>query len=113
MWSVQYDDRLVRWLEGISPGMKAALIRTVELIEKFGPANVSEPHVKPVAGHRKLFEIRARGKDGIIRVFYFTVSRKRIILLHGFIKKSRKTPQKEIKTAVSRMKEAMDTLNDT
>nr|WP_261974634.1 type II toxin-antitoxin system RelE/ParE family toxin [Geobacter metallireducens] len=40
--------------------------------------------------------------DGIARVF-FTVDSDYMILLHGFIKKSQKTPQNELKTALSRL----------
>jgi len=40
--------------------------------------------------------------DGIARVF-FTVDSEYMILLHGFIKKSQKTPQTELKTALSRL----------
>ncbi|MDI6793337.1 MAG: type II toxin-antitoxin system RelE/ParE family toxin [bacterium] len=36
---------------------------------------------------------------------YFTTSGKRVILLHGFIKKTAKTPKREINIALKRMKE--------
>jgi len=52
-----------------------------------------------------LFEIRAKGKDGIGRAFYCFVKGKRIIILHAFIKKSQATPQKELMIAQKRMKE--------
>ena len=74
----------------------------------FGPHNVREPYVKHVEGHKKLFEIRAKGKDGIARVFYFTASGQRIVLLHGFIKKTVKTPREEIEIAVKRMQEVLN-----
>ena len=57
--------------------------------------------------NKKLFEIRAKGKDGIARVFYFTASEQKIILLHGFIKKTVKTPREEIEIALKRMKEVL------
>jgi phage-related protein len=60
-----------------------------------------------VEGQKKLFEIRAKGKDGIARVFYFTIDGKRIILLHGFTKKTDKTPKREIDIAVKRMQEVI------
>ena len=52
-----------------------------------------------------LFEIRAKGKDGIGRAFYCFVKGKRIIIFHAFIKKSQATPQKELMIAQKRMKE--------
>lgn len=51
---------------------------------------------------KKLWEVRSSLPDGIARVF-FTVDVSRMILLHGFIKKSNKTPQNELKTATARL----------
>ncbi|MSN27001.1 MAG: type II toxin-antitoxin system RelE/ParE family toxin [Geobacter sp.] len=51
---------------------------------------------------KDLWEVRTRLADGIARVF-FTVDDEYMILLHGFIKKSHKTPQNELKTALSRL----------
>ena len=51
---------------------------------------------------KDLWEVRTRLADGIARVF-FTVDNEYMILLHGFIKKSQKTPLSELKTASSRL----------
>ncbi|GMR04416.1 MAG: type II toxin-antitoxin system RelE/ParE family toxin [Thermodesulfobacteriota bacterium] len=107
MWTVHYDSRLEDWLDGIPPEIKARILRIVDMLAAYGPQNVREPYVKPVRGHKKMFEIRAKGKDGIARVFYFTFTGRKIILVHGFIKKSAKTPAREIETASRRMKEVL------
>ena len=52
-----------------------------------------------------LFEIRAKGKEGIGRSFYCTLKGKEIVILHSFIKKSQKTPKRELDLAKKRMKE--------
>ena len=52
-----------------------------------------------------LFEIRAKGKEGIGRSFYCTLKEKEIVILHSFIKKSQKTPKRELDLAKKRMKE--------
>jgi phage-related protein len=52
-----------------------------------------------------LFEIRARGQGGIGRAFFCTMVGKRVVILHGFIKKTQATPPDEIKIARKRMKE--------
>jgi phage-related protein len=52
----------------------------------------------------KLWEIRSDLKDGINRVF-FTFINEKIILLHGIVKKTQKTPPKEINVATERIKE--------
>jgi phage-related protein len=51
---------------------------------------------------KDLWEVRTRLVCGISRVF-FTVDGEYMILLHGIIKKSQKTPQNELKTALSRL----------
>src|SRR4030065_2205020 len=107
MWVVKYDERLEEWFETIPTDIKAKALRIVDMLVIFGPHTVREPYVKHVEGQRKLFEIRAKGKDGIARVFYCTISGQKIILLHGFIKKTDKTPKKEIDIAVKRMQEVM------
>jgi phage-related protein len=50
-----------------------------------------------------LFELRIEVGNTRIRLFYFYF-KKRIIITHGFIKKSRKTPRDEIKRAEKLMK---------
>ena len=52
-----------------------------------------------------LFELRIKAVEGIARVFYCTVIDRRIVVLHQFVKKSEKTPPKELEIARRRMKE--------
>jgi phage-related protein len=49
-----------------------------------------------------LWEVRSHISTGIARVF-FTVKDSLMILLHGFVKKSHKTPQNELDTARRRL----------
>jgi phage-related protein len=49
----------------------------------------------------KIFELRASLRDNITRVFYFYIQDQKIIITHGFIKKTQKTPPKEIAKAKS------------
>ena len=55
-----------------------------------------------------LFELRLKGADGIARVFFCTLIGRRIMMLHSFIKKSQKTPLRELEVARKRMKEVKD-----
>jgi phage-related protein len=70
-----------------------------------GP-NLGLPYTKAFGDG--LFEIRARGKEGIGRAFFCTMVGKRVVILHGFIKKTQATPPDEIKIARKRMKEMND-----
>ena len=62
---------------------------------------LKEPYTKQIKD--KIREIRIKDKRGAIRVLYFTFTGRRFILLHGFAKKSDKTPEKEIEIAEKRM----------
>ena len=50
---------------------------------------------------------------GHIRVFYFTFTGKRIVLLHGFLKKTDKTPERELVLAEKRMKDFIERYGGT
>ena len=69
-------------------------------------ANLGEPHTKAMGDG--LFELRLKGTEGIARVFYCTLIGKRIVMLHSFVKKTDKTPAKELTIAHKRMKECKD-----
>lgn len=67
-----------------------------------GP-RLGEPHTKAFGSG--LFELRLKGAEGIARVFFCTVVGRRIVMLHSFVKKSNKTPLRDLAVAQSRMKE--------
>jgi phage-related protein len=67
-----------------------------------GP-NLGEPHTKAFGDG--LFELRLKGAEGIARVFFGALVGKRIVMLHSFIKKSAKTPLRELKIARGRLRE--------
>ena len=83
--------------------MRAKLDHIVRMIEELGLHQVRAPYIKALRG--KLWEIRIKGRDGIARAIYVTVKERRIVILHAFRKKTRKTPEAAIRTALSRMKE--------
>jgi phage-related protein len=83
-------------------GILANFLHTLELIEEFGPA-LGKPHTAPVGNG--IFEIRAKGKEGIGRAFFCTVKGKEIVILHSFVKKTQRTPKKELEKARRRLKE--------
>lgn len=73
-----------------------------ELLEVFGP-RLRFPHTNDIGDG--ILELRFRGREGQIRVLFFFFCKKQIILAHGFVKKTEKTPKKEIETARQRRKE--------
>ena len=81
---------------------RTKVYNAVDLLQEFG-VTTSNPHVKKLTG-TELWELRILGQDSI-RIFYVTITGRAFLLLHGFKKKKDKTPNKEIKTALSRLAE--------
>jgi len=107
-WSVEFykspDDSspVEAWLDRLHEKARAKILRNMLLLQEFG-LNIKEPYVKPLG--EKLYEIRAKDHTGIYRVIYFAYTGRRFVLLHGFTKKTQKTPRKEIEIAKKRMEE--------
>ena len=53
---------------------------------------------------KDLWEVRSNIKDGIARIF-FTVEERNMVLVHGFVKKSKATPEHEMDLAKKRVKD--------
>ncbi len=60
---------------------------------------------RQLSGYKDLWEVRSKITDGQIARIIFYIDKGEMILLHGFIKKSQKTPKKEIDLALKRKKE--------
>jgi phage-related protein len=103
-WTVVFLNATVEAeIKALPDDMQARLIRIVEMMGHFGLAALREPHVKHLTG--KLWEIRLSGRSGIGRVLYVAALGQRIVLLRAFLKKTQKTPSREIEVALARMKE--------
>ena len=79
--------------------------RIVELLIDFGP-NLRLPHSRAIG--EGIFELRPHGKSAIGRAFYCFRVKRKIVVLHAFIKKTQQTPNRELKIAHKRMKEIQD-----
>jgi len=97
-----YNAAVLAEVDGWPAGINASFTRVAEQMVVSGP-NLGLPYTKPFGDG--LFEIRARGEEGIGRAFFCTLIDRRIVILHGFIKKTQQTPSKELKTARKRLKE--------
>lgn len=103
MWSIQYyNARVQQEIEDWPVGMYADFLRLIQLMEQHG-ADLRMPHSRAMG--RGLFELRCKGPEGIARAFYCTMVGREIIILHGFIKKTQDTPERELATARKRLKE--------
>ena len=105
-WVVELlDDRVRDELEAVPPDMQARFRRIVELIQGYGLERVHEPHVKHVEG--PLWEMRMQG-NGISRAVYVTAKGRRVVVVRVFVKKTQKTPRREIEIALERAQEVQD-----
>ncbi len=75
------------------------IIEAIEIFERV-PAN----YLTAISGTKGLYEARIKLGSNIWRVFCFFDKGQLVILLNGFVKKSQKTPVKEIERAVRLMK---------
>ena len=103
-WAVEFlDEEVQAALDAFPVDIRASFQRIVELIQSHGLERVREPYVKHLVG--PLWEMRMKGKSGIARAAYVTAAGKRVVVVHVFSKKTRKTPKREILTALRRAKE--------
>lgn len=100
---VYYSEKIEQQILALPNDLKAHYLRLADLIGTYGP-QLKPPHTKAMGNG--LFELRLKGHEGIARVFYCTIIGRKVVMLHGFIKKSQKTPRKELDIATKRMNEA-------
>jgi phage-related protein len=99
---VYYSDDLQQAILAFPAGLQARYIHLTERMINFG-ASLGMPHTRALG--KSLFELRLKSKEGIGRVFFCTRPRRQIMMLHAFVKKSTKTPAKELKIARRRITE--------
>ncbi len=104
-WRIEYYNTTVEQaVLHLPPGLLARYLRLTDLMIGLG-SNLGMPH--PRAMGEGLFELRVKGQEGIASVFYCTIVQQRIIMLHVFIKKSQKTPKRELEIAKRRLREVL------
>lgn len=102
---VFYNTRVEAAILGWPSGIAASFAVIAERMEEHGPY-LGLPHTRSMGDG--LFEIRAKGAEGIGRAMFCAVRGKRIVVLHGFIKKTQKTSPADLKIARTRLKEVVN-----
>ncbi|WP_108507907.1 type II toxin-antitoxin system RelE/ParE family toxin [Polynucleobacter acidiphobus] len=99
---IYYSQEVQEEIMNLPVTLQARYIGLTDRMMEHGP-NLGLPHTDAFGGG--LFELRLKGAEGIARVFFCLVVKQKIVMLHSFIKKTQKTPDRELKLAKQRMKE--------
>jgi len=103
VYSITYYSREVQEdILNLPVTLQARYIALTDRMIEYGP-NLGLPHTDAFGGG--LFELRLKGAEGIAKVFFCTMVEQEIVMLHSFMKKTQKTPEKELKLAKKRIKE--------
>ncbi|PSU86792.1 type II toxin-antitoxin system RelE/ParE family toxin [Photobacterium kishitanii] len=101
-WKVDFYSGVEDEILAMPPKIQARMIKLLELIELHG-ANLGPPHTDSMGDG--LFEIRAKAQEGIGRGLFCYLKGQHVYVLRAFVKKTNKTPKKEIDLARERMRE--------
>jgi phage-related protein len=103
-WSFVFVNAEVKAeFDALAADTRASFERIVRLVQAVGLERVHEPYIKHIED--RLWEMRLRGRDGIARALYVTATGRRVVMLRVFVKKTQKTPRREIELARQRAKE--------
>lgn len=91
------------WLMNLPPQDRKTLGEDIATLEFCWP--VGMPKCSPMKGVKGLYEVRSNISSGRIARVFFVLIGNQMVLLHGFVKKTQKTPENELKLAIARMKE--------
>jgi phage-related protein len=108
--TVFYRDRrgkspVQEFIDGLDSRTRAKVVRNLELLEQQG-SNLGMPLSRPITGYR-FRELRIQAAGNNIRVFYYILSGRRILLLHSFSKKSQQTSRRDLEVAANRLAEVI------
>ena len=103
-WSFQTLDAIVDdEVKALPADMQARFLRFGDVIEQSGFGGLPRGAVRHLEG--KLWELRMTGRDGIARAIYVTAAIQRVVIVRVFVKKTQKTPPRELGIARQRAKE--------
>jgi phage-related protein len=89
------------WLLQLDAADRRIVGKDIQKVEFGWP--IGMPYCRPLG--RGLFEVRSSISSGRIARTIFSIRGGEMVLLHGFVKKTQKAPQKDIELALQRMKE--------
>ena len=92
-------------LQALPADTRAKFVRICQFIAAVGINRVGAPHFMHLSG--PLWEMRLSGRDAISRALYVAIKDMRLVVLRVFLKKTLRTPRREIELALRRARELM------
>lgn len=97
------------FLDALPIEVQAKILRLIDLLTDYGVL-LKEPYTRRIRG--KLRELRITDRSGEVRILYFAFADRRLVFLLGFVKKTRKTPVRDIEIAERRLDEFVNRQGD-
>lgn len=108
-WQIEYyadkrgNEPVRGFIDAQSIDVQVAIIHDIDLLREFA-LGLHYPYVFKV-GKTGIRELRTRHGSDYYRILYFAFTGRKFVLLHAFLKKTRKMPKGELEIAVMRMNE--------
>lgn len=93
------------FIDSLASRTQQKFFAVIGMLENIGKS-LPEPHTKHLGNG--IYELRFKGQEGHVRILHFFYEGNKIILTNGFIKKTNKTPKKEITLAEQRRKQYLN-----
>lgn len=100
---------VLEFIRELEPKDSAKILACLQSIEELG---FDCPRVQFRQLKGKLWEIKIKAASSGYRIFYVSLQKNCLVLLHAYKKQSQKAPAKEISTAEKRMLEVINHEND-
>lgn len=107
-WEVEYYETesggvpVLEWIQAMTPQEQALAAGYIDQLALLG-MEAHAPLIKPLGN--KLYELRWQAQNKQHRIAYFAATGRTFVLLHGFVKKTQTTPQRDLETARKRMRD--------
>ena len=106
MKKVVWNKKAKEFVKNLPSSLKKEFGSLLLLLQR---GNILSPPASKIirAIHQNAFELRVKDQSGTYRVIYILAVKNKILIPHGFKKKTQKTPDKEISIAKKRLKELL------
>ena len=98
-------ESVLLYIENLDIKNKTKVLKYIEFLRQ-NNGYLDQPYSRHIKG--KIRELRVDFAKNRHRIFYFAFINKTIILLHSFLKKTKKTPEKEIKKALDSYRDVIN-----